>query len=106
MGWFKKRLYDTAQVIKESIYDECGIVIKKNFYIEYDTIYLGFIKKKEIFFKWNCGISDCFTENVVTHSKKDILKKFNKFLIDNKKTFILVEKIETVKILNCNDETD
>ena len=102
MGWFQNRLYNTAEVIKETIYDTCDIIKSEEYYIEYTTVYIGFIKAKEKFFELHCGMGDCFTRTVKTLTEKKLIEKFDKFLVENRKTRIEKEKLK-IQLPDCKD---
>jgi len=101
MGFFIKRDYTTAKVIREETYDECNVLKHTEFYIEYNSTFLWVFKYKEKFFEWNCGWGDCVETTIRSVDMQVVLDKFSEFLVNNRKTVHIKTTVKEVEDLKC-----
>ena len=102
MSWLRKKLYDTARIKKRTEVDECGGIHQIMYYIEYTTIYFGFIAVSTIFSEVVCYHDDCVDYPVTRSSKEELLKLWDEMLIINRERHDIVEDVGAVNKKECD----
>jgi len=101
MSWFKKELFDTARIKKKTVVDECGNTHQVMYYIEYTTVYFGFIAIQTIFSETVCDYDECVTYHVTRPSKEELLELWNTMLIMNRERYDIIEDMGAANNKEC-----
>lgn len=96
MGMIKKRMYDTAQVVKKTTHNEWGTDFV-TYYIEYTVSYFGLIKVKRKFF---APIQGYYYYKIELPTEEAVVEAFNKFIDSRGKKAVNIKRQEVYYTIN------